>query len=88
MNTVTPKFVEYIIGGRIIDNHEDAEMLQIVLDTQTYALTDLWSTGSIGNSLGTLLENKSTDVASAFAEGRESVTASVQRKLERLNRLG
>lgn len=88
MNTVTPKFVEYVIGGRIIDNPEDAEMLQIVLDTQTYALTDLWSTGSIGNSLGTLLENKSTDVASAFAEARDSVTSSVQRKLERLNRLG
>lgn len=88
MNTVTPAFIEYLIGGRIIDNHEDAEMLQMVLNTKTYAMTDLWSTGAISSSLGTLLENKSTNVASAFAEGRESVSSSVQRKLERLQRLG
>lgn len=88
MDTVTPALMEYLLGGRIIDNARDAEVLEKILDTRTYAYNSFWNTGGIVGALGVQLEAGSTDIAHCFAAARTEVNASVQRKLERLQRLG
>ena len=88
MNTVTPALMEYLLDGRIIDNYRDAEVLEKILDTRTYSYNDFWSTGGVVSALGVQLESGSTDIAHVFGAAKTEVTASVQRKLERLQRLG
>ena len=88
MNTVTPALVEYLIGGRILDNEKDASVMQVIMSTKTYSYNDFWSTGGIASGLATQLEAGSTEIAHVFAACKEEVNASVARKLERLQRLG
>ena len=88
MDTVTPALQEYLLGGRILDNVRDAEVLQKILDTRTYSYYEFWATGGIATELGVQLEAGSTDIAHCFAAARTEVNSSVQRKLERLQRLG
>lgn len=87
MNSVTPELKNFLLGGRILNKADDARMLEIILNTKTYELSYLWNTGSLYATLRTLVDTKSTNVASAFAESREPVKASVARKLERVSRL-
>ena len=67
---------------------KDSQVLQLILDTRTYSYNDFWSTGGILGGLQTQLEAGSTDIAHVFEAARDEVNASVQRKLERLQRLG
>ena len=87
MDTVTPALMEYLIGGRILDNANDVQVMQLILDTRTYSYNEFWNTGA-ASGLQTQLAAGSTDIAHVFAACKDEVNASVQRKLERLQRLG
>ncbi len=85
---VTPVMMDYLLGGRVINNAEDAEMLRIAMDTKTYELCYLWSTGSLYSTMISVNEAGGVGIKSALDTSRDAVKASVQRKVDRLNKLG
>ncbi len=86
--TVVPELEEYLLGGRVVNEAADAEMLQIALAGKTYELCYLWSTGSLYSTMIALNNADGIGIASSLAGCQDAVKASVQRKLDRLNKLG
>lgn len=85
--TVTPKLNEYLFEGRVTNNAEDVDMLNIVLSNKAYELCYLWSTGSLYSTMISLNSANSQDIASSLENCESAVAASVARKLERLKNL-
>ena len=88
MQSVTPKLEEYLLGGRVVNEAADSEMLEIALDGKSYELCYLWSTGSLYSTMIALNNADGIGIASALEGCKGAVEASVQRKLDRLNKLG
>lgn len=88
MQTVTPTLSEYLLGGRVINHAEDAQMLLEVQKNPVYELCYLWSTGSLYSTLIALNAAHGGGIASALETSEGAVAASVERKLERLKLLG
>ena len=86
--SVTPKLSEYLLGGRVINESADAEMMEIALSGRTYELCYLWSTGSLYSTMIALNNADGIGIASALEGCKGAVEGSVQRRLDRLNKLG
>ncbi len=88
MKTVTPKLVNYMLGGRSVQDPETAKMVELVMGTKTYELCYLWSTGELYSTMSGLASTNNLGVAGAIASCEELVKQSVARKLQRIQQLG
>ena len=88
MNRVTPKFNEYLFGGRLTQREADQRMLNIIMNNRRYELCYLWSTGSLYSTMVSVKNADGVGIASALKSCESAVAASIDRKLERLNNIG
>ena len=87
LSTLTPALKQWLFEGRGVPRVEDVEMLEIIMDTKTYELCYLWSTGALYSTMINLNNANGEGIKSAMEGCEEAVVASVQRKLDRLNQL-
>ncbi len=76
---VTPEFIDRTVRHKSLRDDNSAEMLEIVLDSRTYDIAQVYNWGSVLSLVNNLSAKNTTDFASAYAKGESAVLTDMEK---------
>lgn len=74
---ITPSFVDYTVLDKSIRDEDSAEMVELILNSQTFDLAYIFNWGSCRSMLSTLVNNNDTNYASKYDSIKASAEAAM-----------
>ena len=81
----TPAFIDYTVLNKSVRDEGSAEMINLILDTQTFDIGYIFNWGNMRSMLTNMVSKQETGYATAFEAIRPAVEAALEKTLAELN---